>query len=98
MRGEAIWINFNAPVQFCWREAREADTSHVNRLLHIALNLVIMGSIVVLCAVSLMLTHWGVLRLIAGASRSGGTLIAFAAGLALAAMFMIRNRNDLADR
>lgn len=70
----------------------------VNRLLHVALNLVIMGSIVILCAASLMLTHWGVLRLIAGATRAGGSLIAFAAGLAVAASFMIRNRNDLADR
>jgi hypothetical protein len=70
----------------------------MNRVLHIALNLVIMGSIVALSGTALVLTHWGVLHLIAGATRAGGGLIAFAAGLAIAATFMIRNRNDLADR
>ena len=70
----------------------------MNRLLQLALNLVIMTSIAALSAAALVLAHSGVLRLLSGAPRPGGILLAFAAGLALAATYMIRNRNDLADR
>ena len=68
-----------------------------DRLLRASLTLVINTSIAVLAAAALVFTHLGVLRLISGGSALGGELLGIAAGLALAATFMIRNRNDLAD-
>ena len=54
-------------------------------------------SITVLAAGALVFAHLGVLRLISGAGAVGGQLLGVSVGLALAATFMIRNRNDLAD-
>ena len=75
-----------------------ADTVFMfDRLLHCGLSLAINTSIAVLAAAALVFAHLGVLRLIAGAAPLGGELLGLSGGLALAATFMIRNRNDLAD-
>jgi hypothetical protein len=70
----------------------------MNRLLYSSLSLVINSSIAVLAAAALVFAHLGVLRMISGAAPLGGGLLGVSAGLALAATFMIRSRNDLADR
>jgi hypothetical protein len=69
----------------------------VDRFLHAGLSLVINTSIAVLAAGALVFAHLGVLRMISGAAPLGGELLGVSGGLALAATFMIRNRNDLAD-
>jgi hypothetical protein len=68
------------------------------RLLSLSLTLVINTSITCLAAAALIFAHLGILRLIAGAGQQGGTLLGISLAVALAAAFMIRNRNDLADR
>ena len=70
----------------------------MNRLVHWFLNLIIMTSIVALCASALICAHCGALQLLSGGGALGGRLLGIAGGLALASMFMIRNRNDLAER
>ena len=70
----------------------------LNWLLYSALNLTIMSSIALLAGATLVCANWGVLRMLSGAAPTGGILLGTASMLALAAAFMIRNRNDLADR
>ena len=70
----------------------------LNWMLYSALNLTIMTSIALLAAATLICANWGVLRLLSGSGSAGGILICTASLLAVAAAFMIRNRNDLADR
>lgn len=70
----------------------------IDRILYSTLNLTIMTLIMTLSAAALICGHTGVLRLLSGAAPAGGTLLAVAAALGLFATFMIRNRNDLADR
>ncbi len=70
----------------------------LNRILSSVLNLAIMTSICLLAAATLICAHWGVLRILSGAGPDGGYLLGTASFLAVAAAFMIRNRNDLADR
>jgi hypothetical protein len=70
----------------------------LNRILYSALNLTVMTAIALLAAATLICAHSGVLRLLSGAGPAGGILLGTASLLALAATFMIRNRNDLADR
>jgi hypothetical protein len=68
------------------------------RLLSLSLTLVINTCITCLAAAVLIFAHQGILRLIAGAAQQGTALLGVSIALALAATFMIRNRNDLADR
>jgi len=83
----------------CPNPAVKADNLFMlNWMLYSALNLTIMSSIALLAAATLVCANWGVLRLLSGAGTAGGILVGTAALLAVAAMFMIRNRNDLADR
>jgi hypothetical protein len=70
----------------------------LNRILYSTLNLTIMTSIALLAAATLICAHWGVLRLLSGSGPAGGMLLSTACFLAVAVAFMIRNRNDLADR
>jgi hypothetical protein len=70
----------------------------LNRILYSTLNLTIMTSIALLSAATLICAHSGVLRLLSGSGSAGGTLLSTACFLAVAVTFMIRNRNDLADR
>ncbi|HEY8750809.1 MAG TPA: hypothetical protein VIM11_22685 [Tepidisphaeraceae bacterium] len=70
----------------------------MDRILYSTLNLAIMTAIVLLAAATLICAHVGVLTLISGAAQGGGTLLGVSCFLAVGAMFMIRNRNDLADR
>ena len=77
----------------------EADNLFmIDRILYSTLNLTVMTLIALLSAAALICGHWGVLRLLSGAGSTGGTLLGVGAALAAAAMLMIRNRNDLADR
>jgi len=83
----------------CPNPAAKADNAFMlNWMLYSALNLTIMSTIALLAAATLVCANWGVLRLLSGAGTAGGILVGTAALLAVAAMFMIRNRNDLADR
>jgi hypothetical protein len=72
--------------------------SMIDRILYSTLNLTVMTLIALLSGAALVCGHWGVLRMLSGARSVGGTLLAIAAALAAAALLMIRNRNDLADR
>ena len=70
----------------------------IDRILYSTLNLTVMTLIAMMSAAALICGHSGVLRLLSGAGSAGGILLGVAGVLALGAMFMIRNRNDLADR
>jgi len=70
----------------------------LNRILYSTLNLTIMSSIAILSAATLICANWGVLRLVSGSAPTGGIFLSTACFLAVAVTFVIRNRNDLADR
>jgi len=69
-----------------------------DKLLSGVLNLVIVGMITLMAAAALLCAHTGVLRICAGSRQTGIELIAGAAGLSIAAWFIIKHRNDLVDR
>jgi len=68
------------------------------RLLYMTLNFTIMSTIALLAATSLICADFGAIRLLSGHVPSGSTLVACAAGAAVASLILIRHRNDLADR
>jgi hypothetical protein len=70
----------------------------LDRLLSGALNLLVMSMITLIAAAALVCAHGGLLQICAGASKSGAGMLTAAASLSVAAGFLIRNRNDLADR
>ena len=70
----------------------------VDRLISIALNLTIMGLITALAAASLICGHTGLLRILEAAPGRGAPLLGAAAASAVAALLVIRYRNDLVDR
>ena len=70
----------------------------IDRLLWIALSVVIMGLISGASAGALACAHWGILRILSGLPLEGTRYLAGAAGLATTSFFLIRNRDDLVDR
>ena len=70
----------------------------IDRVLALALNLVIVAMISTLSAASLACAHWGVLRMLAGTVGQGVGLVGGSAMLAMAGWLLIRHRNELVDR
>ena len=87
----ASWDGVDEPM-------RPISNCMIDRILYSTLNLTVMTAIALMTAAALICAHSGVLSLLSGATSPGGTLLAIAAVLAVAATFMIRHRNDLADR
>jgi hypothetical protein len=68
------------------------------RFLYSTLNFTIMTTIALLSATSLICADFGAIRLLSGSIPSGSALLGCAACAGIGVVFLIRNRNDLADR
>ena len=81
-----------------FRSCRPMEDNMMDRLVNLALHAVIMAMISGASAGALICAHWSVLRFLSGRISDAGEYVIGAAGLSLAAFFLIRNRNDLVDR